>query len=158
MLATRKRAAPKRDRGDEFADFTPRPRAPAKGSPELKAALDSIATLPVTPRKPAPKVQGRKQQAIRDAAQGEPCTVRLVGVCNHRPETSVWAHWPGLDGDRGMGLKSIDLAGAIACFSCHDVIDMRAKAPDGMTREQVELAFFRGHLRSLVRLKQKGLL
>jgi hypothetical protein len=106
----------------------------------------------------APKTPGRVQQSIRDSARGEPCTVRIVGACNSDPATSVWAHWPGLDGDRGMGIKALDLCGAIACSGCHDVVDMRAPLPQGATRESVEIDWHRGHLRSLVRLKQKGVI
>lgn len=67
-------------------------------------------------------------------------------------------HWPGLDGGRGLGIKSLDLAGAICCSACHDVIDGRAPLPAGATRESVEIDWHRGHLRSLVLLAQKGLL
>jgi hypothetical protein len=147
----------------------------AKGSPELSEALTALMRPTVRPvgtfrmataadmqRAPgpvvAPKTPGRVQQSIRDSARGEPCTVRIVGACNSDPATSVWAHWPGLDGDRGMGIKALDLCGAIACSGCHDVVDMRAPLPQGATRESVEIDWHRGHLRSLVRLKQKGVI
>lgn len=104
-----------------------------------------------------PKTPDRKSQAIRDSARGEECTVRIVGVCNGNAETSVWSHWPGIDGGRGMGIKAIDLAGAVCCSSCHDVVDGRAQLPAGATRESVLLDWAAGHLRSLVILRQKGL-
>ena len=56
-----------------------------------------------------------------------------------------------------MGLKAVDLLGCYSCAACHDVVDGRAPRPEGMPREQVLLDWFYGHLRSLVKLKQKGL-
>ncbi len=107
---------------------------------------------------PVPKTPDRKSQAIRDAARDEECTVRIVGACNFDPATSVWSHAPWLDGDRGMQIKSLDLNGAIACSACHDLIDGRTKhLPPGASKQSIELDWHRGHLRSLVRLRQKGL-
>jgi hypothetical protein len=37
------------------------------------------------------------------------------------------------------------------------VVDGQAKAPAGISAAEVLLAWFEGHLRSLVRLRQKGL-
>ena len=150
MLPSRRRdRAPKPDRSDEFRSFSPRPRAPAVMAVDLHARK---------PNPVGPKVQGRVDKRIRDAANGEPCSLQIDGVCNGDPATSVWAHWPGLDGDRGMGIKSLDLAGSVACSACHDVLDGRAPRPTGLTLDAVHLAFLRGHLRSLVMLGRKGLL
>ena len=111
--------------------------------------------------KPAPsareKVPGKVKRAIRDSARGEECTVRLVGVCNHDPETTVWSHYPGHAGARGMGTKSLDLAGCYACSACHDVVDGRIRYL-GLDAQALRLAWHEAHLRSLVRLAQKGLL
>lgn len=45
---------------------------------------------------------------LRKAAKGRDCMVRLEGICNHNPETTVLAHirMPGLS---GMGIKADDL-------------------------------------------------
>lgn len=111
--------------------------------------------------KPAPpareKVPGKVRQAIRDSAKGEDCTVRLVGVCNSNPETTVWSHYPGHAGGRGMGVKSLCLAGCYACSACHDAVDLRVRYP-GLDLLDIRLAWHEAHLRSLVRLAQKGLL
>jgi len=64
-------------------------------------------------------------QKLRDSARGKGCTLRLVGVCNHDPETTVLAHLPC--GQKGMGMKGFDVIAVYACSSCHDVIDGRAK-------------------------------
>ena len=87
-----------------------------------------------------------------------PCQVRLVGICNHNPETVVWAHANGSAAGKGIGMKSHDLLGAFACSNCHDVYDRRTPAPDIMTREMIELAFHEGHQRSLVILIERGII
>ena len=137
--------APKREA--KVIDYTPRPRAPAK-----------VAPADDRPVVAAPKDGTMYSQAIRDSARGAECSMRIFEVCNRDPATSVWAHWPGLDGGRGMGVKSIDLAGCVACSACHDVLDGRAPRPIWMSREAVELAFLRAHLRSLVMLVRRGLI
>ena len=60
---------------------------------------------------------------IRESAKGEHCTLRLPGVCNFDPATTVFAHIPC--GRKGMGMKNFDPLGAYACSCCHDVIDGR---------------------------------
>ena len=95
---------------------------------------------------------------ITESARGEQCQVRIVGVCNHNPETVVLAHCNASAAGKGIGLKSLDLAGAFACFECHSVYDRRAPTPRGMTRQDVESAFADGHYRSLVILREKGLI
>lgn len=44
------------------------------------------------------------------------------------------------------------------CTSCDAVVDGQAKPPPGMDRSQVLLCWFYGHMKSLVRLAQKGLI
>jgi hypothetical protein len=103
------------------------------------------------------KIEHKVRQSIRDSARGEDCTVRIPGACNHDPSTTVWSHYPLNDAGKGMGTKSFDLIGCYCCSGCHDVVDGRAPRPSDMTREQVLLAWFKGMVRSLVRLAQKGL-
>lgn len=95
---------------------------------------------------------------IRKSARDEDCTVRLPGVCRWLPEYTIWSHAPWGSAGKARSLKAIDEAGAYCCTACDAVIDRQAPGPDGMTREQIELAWFHGHLRSLVRLKEKGLI
>lgn len=146
-----KDAPPRRDRSREFASFE-LPRAESR----MATALDKPRPAPV----PAllQKVPDRKRQSLRDSANGEECTVRIVGACNGRTDTTVLAHLPELVADRGMAIKGIDEAAAFACVCCHDVVDGRRPLPAGASRTSVMLDFFRGHVRTLVRWKQKGLL
>lgn len=67
---------------------------------------------------------------IRASAKGEACSLRIPGVCNFDPTTTVLAHLPV--GMGGMGTKSPDLFACYACSSCHDAIDRRGgERPDG---------------------------
>ena len=101
---------------------------------------------------------------IRKSARGEECQVRIPGVCNHNPETTVWAHLP--DGTGGkMGGKSNDLCGTYACSACHDEIDGRTRnfyerpsEPLIEERFALKLMAYEGHMRSLQKLLDKGLI
>lgn len=94
---------------------------------------------------------------IRKSAQGEDCLVRIIGVCSFDPAKTIWSHAPFASGGKGRSLKAHDLCGAYCCTACDAVLDRQAPLPPGQTREQIELDWFHGHLRSLVRLAEKGL-
>lgn len=126
-------------------DYTPRPRPVAQ----------AVAELP--PSKPVLKTPEAHDQRIRDSARGEECTVRIVGVCTHDPAHTIWSHAPLQAAGKGRGWKSICLAGAYCCTACDAVIDGQRPLPPGATRDSVMLDWFMGHMRSLVILKQKGL-
>lgn len=64
-----------------------------------------------------------RSRKILDAARGQPCTLRIPGVCCGDPETTVAAHLPY--SGRGMGQKAPDHHVAFACQTCHDCIDGR---------------------------------
>ena len=66
---------------------------------------------------------------LRKLARGRECQVRLPGVCNGNPETTVLAHYR-LAGISGIGMKSPDLIGAWACSDCHYTVD-NVKIPNG---------------------------
>ena len=91
---------------------------------------------------------------ITESARSEECQVRLPGICNGDPATTVWAHANGSAAGKGIGMKSPDLLGAYACSSCHDEVDRRTRK---MERDHVRLAFCEGHFRSLRKLIEKGL-
>lgn len=94
---------------------------------------------------------------IRQSARGEPCLVRIPGVCKFDPEYTILSHYRGLAGGKGMGIKSNDLAGAYCCTACDAAYDGQAKLPSGITMTAVRLAWFEGHIRTLVRMAEKGL-
>ncbi len=74
---------------------------------------------------------------LRKTARGQQCMVRIPGICNHNPETTVLAHLNG----GGMGKKHHDLFGAFCCSACHDEVDRRT-----MTKEKdfVDMCFYDG--------------
>lgn len=61
---------------------------------------------------------------LRELARGQQCQIRIPGVCNGDPETTVLAHYR-MAGICGTGQKPPDECGAWACSSCHDVVDGR---------------------------------
>ena len=91
---------------------------------------------------------------LRKAARGRECMVRLPGVCNHNPETTVLAH-VRLVGVSGMGMKADDLLGAWACSSCHDAIDRRGHLD--LERDYVRLAHLEAMVRTIAVLRKEGL-
>jgi len=90
---------------------------------------------------------------LRKEARGRDCMVRLVGICNHNPETTVLAH-VRMAGISGMGLKGDDLLGAWACSSCHDAIDRRRYTD--LDRDFVRLAHLEGVIRTITVLRREG--
>lgn len=115
----------------------------------------AVVQLPMA--QPVLKTPDAHDQRIRDSARGEECTVRIVGACTHDPAHTIWSHAPLQAAGKGRGWKSIDLAGAYCCTACDAVIDGQRPMPPGATRDSVMLDWFMGHMRSLVILKQKGL-
>jgi hypothetical protein len=91
---------------------------------------------------------------LRDAARGQDCQVRIPGICNFNPETTVLAHYR-LAGTCGVGIKPIDLLGSWACSDCHNAID---SGKTGYHREQLDLMHLEGMCRTIQILNKKGLL
>ena len=92
---------------------------------------------------------------LRKLAKGKPCMVRLPGICNADPATTVLAHFR-LSGISGMSLKSPDVIGAWACSACHDAVDRRAHM--GLERDYVRLAHLEGVIRTQAELVSEGFL
>ena len=87
---------------------------------------------------------------LRKLARGRDCMVRLAGVCNFDPATTVLAHYR-MAGISGMGMKSPDVIGAWACSACHSYVD--SHKDDATAR-----AFMEGVLRTQARLIKEGVL
>jgi hypothetical protein len=90
---------------------------------------------------------------LTKAARGRNCQVRLPGICNHNPETTVLAHYR-LAGTCGVGMKPHDLFGAWACSACHDEIDRRTRSTDA---ESAALAHLEGVIRTQAVLIREGM-
>lgn len=62
---------------------------------------------------------------IRNSARGQDCTLRLVGICNFNPETTVLAH---IGFDSGIATKCGDNMAVFACSNCHAEIDSNGRS------------------------------
>ncbi|HHK5575125.1 TPA: DUF1364 domain-containing protein [Neisseria cinerea] len=91
---------------------------------------------------------------ITQSARGERCQIRFPGICNHDPETTVFAHYR-LAGYCGTGIKPPDLLGAFACSACHDAVDERVRTD--LTHDELRAAHAEGVMRTLVILEKEGL-
>jgi len=92
---------------------------------------------------------------LRSYARGKPCQVRLPGICNGDPATTVLAH-PRLPGITGVGMKAPDELGAWACSACHDAIDRRTHTD--LDRDYVIRAHYEGILRTQAALLREEIL
>jgi hypothetical protein len=87
---------------------------------------------------------------LRESARGQLCFVRLPGVCNCNPETTVLAHLNGA----GMGLKKHNMQGSFCCSSCHGALD--GQIPTDFTKEYLELAHRQGVERTQMYWLERG--
>lgn len=89
---------------------------------------------------------------IRSSAKGKNCQVRIPGVCNYNPETTVAAHMNG----GGMGRKVHDIFSARCCSSCHDAVDGRVAC--AFNQPTLHGFFIDGVLRTQQQLIDEGLI
>lgn len=93
---------------------------------------------------------------ITQSARGEDCTVRIPGVCNFNPETTVFAHINGIRFGHGTGIKT--KLGAYCCSSCHDMLDGRTQRLICFSMDELKLMHYEGVMETLIKLEEKGLL
>lgn len=91
---------------------------------------------------------------LRELARGKPCLIRIPGVCNHDPETTVLCHLR-MAGISGMGLKAHDWFAAWGCSACHDYVDGRTATLDSYATRR--LALLEGVIRTQHELLQRGI-
>ncbi|EON5870362.1 DUF1364 domain-containing protein [Escherichia coli] len=89
---------------------------------------------------------------LRKEARGRECQVRIYGVCNGNPETTVLAHYR-MAGICGTGMKPDDLIGAWACSDCHAEIDRRTMILDN---KDARLYHLEGVIRTQAILLKEG--
>jgi hypothetical protein len=94
-----------------------------------------------------------RQTKLTKAARGRECQVRMPGVCNSNPETTILAHYR-MAGTCGVGIKPNDLQGAWACSACHDACDGRTRVVD---RETARQCHAEGVMRTQAQLLREGL-
>ena len=90
------------------------------------------------------KSQRHESKKLRDSARGQECKIRIPGVCNFNPETTVLCHLNGA----GSGTKHSDLMAAFGCCDCHAAIDRRIKTQ--YSPNELELM----HLQGVTRTQQ----
>lgn len=97
------------------------------------------------------KASKPKTTPIRQSAKGQPCLVRVPGVCNNDPATTVLAHLNGA----GVGLKASDHEAAYACSACHAWLD-GGYANQGHFRDHRDLLHLQGVIRTQRHLLEQG--
>jgi hypothetical protein len=85
---------------------------------------------------------------LRAEARDRDCEIRLPGICNFNPETTVLAHLR-LIGISGFGRKAPDELGAFACSSCHSWVDSHHD-------DATKIAFYEGIFRTQAILISEG--
>ena len=83
-----------------------------------------------------------RSPAVTRHARGQHCTLRLMGICNHNPETTISAHIR--DRFKGMGTKASDHSIVFACSECHRYLDETHLAPSLITDIELLEAIIRG--------------
>lgn len=86
------------------------------------------------------------------SARGQECTIRIPGVCNGNPETTVLCHINGA----GAGIKAPDYEAAYGCSNCHAVVD--GKAQIDFDKDCIKLWFLEACVRTRKIMQQKGLI
>ena len=76
------------------------------------------------------KKKAYRNRALLDMARGRECLLKIPGVCNHNPETTVACHSNQSKHGKGAGLKASEEFCVWGCSACHREIDQgtRAKA------------------------------
>jgi len=95
-----------------------------------------------------------KQTKLTKAARGRDCQVRIPGVCNGNPETTVLAHYRLAGTRSGMGIKPNDLQAAWCCSACHDAVDARSKTE--FSRDELRNMHGEGVMRTIDILVSEG--
>lgn len=104
-----------------------------------------------------PKNVTYRNKKIRDSARGKECLMNLPGCCGGT-ESTIWSHYRGEAGGKGLSLKADDLCGAYACTHCDAVYDGQKPRPAGMDYDDVIVAWFEAHIRSIVILHADGVI
>ena len=89
------------------------------------------------------------QDYLTKQARGQPCQIRVNGVCNFDPETTVPCHFR-IMGVSGMGMKSHSFICAWGCSACHAYVDTHHD-------DRTQLDFARGVFRTQAILINRGL-
>lgn len=64
-----------------------------------------------------------RSSAITNHAKGQPCAIKLPGICWGGTETTVFCHFNSFAFGKAMARKATDLAGFFGCYGCHAYVD-----------------------------------
>jgi hypothetical protein len=128
-----------------------RSKTPLKSGAPMKSGgqLKSRAPMKRTAMKKTP---APKQTEIQKSARGQDCTVRVPGVCNFNPETTVLGHLNG----GGMAAKHHDVFAAYVCSDCHAWLD--GGYVKTATRAERDLLHLQGVIKTQPILMELGLI
>jgi hypothetical protein len=104
-----------------------------------------------------PKNVTYRNKRIRESARGKECLMKLPGCCGGT-ESTIWSHYRGGAGGKGMSLKADDLCGAYACTHCDAIYDGQKPRPEGCTLIGVWIAWYEAHIQSLLILHSDGVI
>lgn len=91
---------------------------------------------------------------LRKAAKGQMCQIRILATAITIPKPLCW-RITGWRGRAEPATKPHDMQAAIACSSCHDLIDGRVKTSD-YTKEELRLMHAEGVFRTQEIWRKKG--
>lgn len=99
-----------------------RPEKPAKAPKAMPKLYRQGVTGPVT-LTAMPKTEAKRNPHLLAMAKGKPCLLRVPGVCNNNPETTVAAHSNSHEHGKAYTRKADDCFSVWACNACHDWLD-----------------------------------
>lgn len=94
-----------------------------------------------------------RNRKLLNFARGQPCMMRIPGVCNHNHETTVAAHSNRQRHGKGTGIKAHDYFIVWACSDCHAWYD-QGKSP----QLEKEMAWIEAWERTIAELFEQGLI
>ena len=94
------------------------------------------------------------QTKITRSAKGEDCSIRLPGIFNFNPETTILSHFNPIG--QGMWITSNDIHAGYSCSNCHDAIDGRMRHE--FSPLDIRIATFDAMVETQLKLIAKGLI
>lgn len=117
----------------------PQPAAPVPGRLARMYAVNDDSF------RPSPKTAPARNRALLDMARGQPCLLRIPGVCNSDPATTVACHSNQAKHGKAGARKADDQWSVHGCSDCHRWLD------SGMaTASQKIAAFNEAHRRMVI--------
>ena len=134
-----------------------RSKTPMKSGGPIKRSTPIKSDGQAKPRSPIKRTAMKKTPRpkltkIQQSARGQDCTVRVPGVCNFNPETTVLGHLNG----GGMSSKHHDMFAAYVCSDCHAWLD--GGYVKTATREDRDLLHLQGVIKTQPILIELGLI